>query len=91
MSDIAVRAVVPVGDGTWRVLEPGCRRASAVADSLEEAELRARKILRNLGGGELRVCAVDGTVVAVHCVSAPAPSVRASRVYRSPRGTYGVL
>jgi hypothetical protein len=86
-----VRAVVPVGDGTWRVLEPGCKRASAVADSREEAEERARTILRNLGGGELRVCAVDGSVVAVHCVSAPEPrSPRDSRIYRSPRGSYGI-
>jgi hypothetical protein len=85
-----VRAVIPVGDGTWRVLEPGCKRASAVTDTLEEAEERARRILRNLGGGELRVCAVDGSVVAVHCVSAPASRAPGDpRVYRTPRGSYG--
>jgi hypothetical protein len=89
-TDIHIRALLPAGDGTWRVLEPGCKRASAVTDTLEEAEERARKILRNLGGGELRLCAVDGSVVAVHCI--PAPEVRSSqpRIYRSPRGTYGV-
>ncbi|MDX6600659.1 MAG: hypothetical protein QOE87_4546, partial [Gaiellales bacterium] len=49
-TDLHVRVVVAAGDGTWRVLEPGCKRASAVTDSLGEAEQRARKILRNLGG-----------------------------------------
>lgn len=90
-TDVNVRAVIPVGDGTWRVLEPGCKRASAVTDSREEAEERARKILLHLGGGELRVCAVDGSVVAVHCVRAPeSRSARGSRIYRSPRGSYGI-
>jgi hypothetical protein len=89
--DVNVRAVVPVDDGTWRVVEPGCKRASAVTDTVEEAEERARKILRNLGGGELRVCAVDGSVVAVHCVAAAASRAPGEpRVYRLPRGSYGV-
>jgi hypothetical protein len=90
-TDLHIRIVVAAGDGTWRVLEPGGKRASAVTDSLGEAEERARKILRNLGGGELRVCAVDGSVAAVHRV--PAPELRSAsepRIYRSPRGTYGV-
>ena len=86
-----IRAVVPVGDGTWRVVEPGGKRASAVADTLEEAEERARSILRNLGGGELRICAADGSVTAVHDVPAPeSRSASGSRIYRSPRGSYGI-
>jgi hypothetical protein len=86
-----VRAVVPVGDGTWRVLEPGGKRASAVADTLEEAEERARSILRNLGGGEVRVCAADGSVTVVHDVPAPeSRSTHGSRIYRAPRGSYGI-
>ena len=48
--DVNIREVIPVGDGTWRVLEPGCKRASAVTDTREEAEERARTILRNVGG-----------------------------------------
>ena len=81
--------VVHVGDGIWKVQEPGSKRASARADSREEAEERGREILRNLGGGDLRVCGVDGAVIAVHVIPAP-DSARASRTYRSPRGTYGL-
>jgi len=81
--------VIPDGEGSWRVLEPGCKRASARADTLEEAEDRAREILRNLGGGELRIYGADGTVVSAHVVPAPA-SMPASRTYRAPRGTFGL-
>jgi hypothetical protein len=88
VSDVHIRAVVPAGDGTWRVLVPGCRRASALEDSLEDAEERGREILRNLGGGELHVHGVDGAVLATYPVPAPA-SMPASRTYRAPRGTYG--
>lgn len=84
-----VRVVVPGGDGTWRVLVPGCKRASARTDDREEAEERAREILRNLGGGELHVHGLDGAVLATHRVPAPA-STPASRTYRAPRGTYGL-
>jgi len=87
--NVQVREVIPDGGGMWRVLEPGCKRASARADTLEEAEDRAREILRNLGGGELRVYGADGTVVSAHVVAAPV-SARASRMYRAPRGTYGL-
>ena len=87
--DVHVRMVVYGGDGVWKVIEPGCRRASAREDSREEAEDRGREILRNLGGGELRVCGPDGVVEAVHVVPAPL-ATRTSRTYRSPRGTYGL-
>jgi Uncharacterized protein conserved in bacteria (DUF2188) len=89
--DVNIREVIPVGDGTWRVLEPGCKRASAVTDTREEAEERARTILRNVGGGEVRVRAADGSVVAVLAVPAPDESSRRGpRIYRSPRGSYGI-
>ena len=87
-SDVPIRHVIPDDEGWWRVLEPGCKRASARTDTLGEAEDRAREILRNLGGGELRVYGTDGTVLSAHVVPAPV-STPASKTYRAPRGTYG--
>ncbi len=84
-----VRMVVYAGAGIWKVQEPGGKRASAREDSREKAEDRGREILRNLGGGELRVFDVDGAVLDVHVVPSP-DAARASRTYRSPRGTYGL-
>ena len=86
--DANVRLVVYADDGMWKVLEPG-KRASARADTRGEAEERGREILRNLGGGELRVCGEDGVVLAAHVIPAPR-AARTSRTYRAPRGTYGL-
>lgn len=87
-TDFHIRHVISDGEGSWRVLEPGGKRASAREDTLDEAEERAREILRNLGGGELRVYAADGTVLSAHVVPAPV-STPASKTYRAPRGTFG--
>lgn len=40
-------------DGRWETVKPHHMRASAITDTQRQAEDRARKILRNLGGGEL--------------------------------------
>jgi hypothetical protein len=84
-----VRLVVPAGDGTWRVVAPGSKRASATSETRSEAEARGREILRNAGGGELRVYEDDGALLATHAVHAPSsPSARGSKTYRLPRGTH---
>jgi hypothetical protein len=40
-------------DGLWEAVKPHHQRASAITETQRQAEDRARKILRNLGGGEL--------------------------------------
>lgn len=49
------RHVVPNPDGGWDVKAPGADRASSHHQTQREAEQRAKEIVRNLGGGEVRV------------------------------------
>jgi hypothetical protein len=48
------RFVVKRPDG-WAVVKPNAERASAVTRTQAEAEGRAKEIVHNLGGGEVRV------------------------------------
>ncbi len=59
------REVVRRRDGGWVVRKPGSGRVSARLGSQAEAIDRARQILRNSGGGELRVRSRDGGVRSV--------------------------
>lgn len=63
MSD-ADRHVVPNPDGGWDVKKPGSSRASAHADTQAEAQVRARQIIQNEGGGELIIHGKDGQIRA---------------------------
>jgi hypothetical protein len=56
------RDVVPHADGTWAVTKPGSQRASATAATQAEAIQRGSEILRNDGGGELRIHGSDGQI-----------------------------
>lgn len=56
------REVVPNANGGWDVRKPGSPRASAHAETQQQAEQRAREILRNAGGGELRIKGKDGKI-----------------------------
>ncbi|MDD7812611.1 DUF2188 domain-containing protein [Mycobacterium sp. CSUR Q5927] len=58
------REVVPNPDGGWDVKKPGASRASAHYDTQSEAVDRARQILQNDGGGELRTHGRDGQIRA---------------------------
>lgn len=49
------RNVVPNERGGWDVEKPGASRASAHYNTQSEAVNRARQILHNDGGGELRI------------------------------------
>lgn len=51
----AVREVVPNPQGGWWVIKPGAARPSAAAPTQTAAVARAREIVRNSGGGEVRV------------------------------------
>jgi hypothetical protein len=56
------REVTPNPDGGWDVKMPGADRTSAHLDTQAKAIDRARQILRNIGGGELRVRGRDGRI-----------------------------
>jgi hypothetical protein len=47
-------------DGDWEVVKENHKRASAVMPTQGEAIDRARPIVRNAGGGELRIKGRDG-------------------------------
>ena len=49
------RHVVPNPDGGWDVKKPGADRASSHHRTQREAEQRAKEIVRNAGGGEVRI------------------------------------
>jgi hypothetical protein len=53
------RYVVPNQDGGWDVKKENAQRASAHTDTKREAEQRAREIVRNQGGGEVRIQNLD--------------------------------
>lgn len=46
----------------WDVKKPGSNKASAHADTQAEAVQRAREIVRNQGGGEVRIHGRDGRI-----------------------------
>lgn len=56
------RDVVPNADGGWDVVKPGAQRASTHHDTQADAINRGREIVRNLGGGELRIHGRDGQI-----------------------------
>lgn len=54
------RYVVKNPDGGWDVKAGGAKRASAHKDTQAQAEQRAKEIVGNLGGGEVRIQGKDG-------------------------------
>ena len=54
------RHVVPDPEGGWDVKKPGSTRAGAHAATQDAAVQRAREIVRNGGGGEVRIHGRDG-------------------------------
>jgi hypothetical protein len=53
------RYVQPRPEGGWEVVKERHERASAVADRKADAVKRAREIVSNLGGGEVRIKNLD--------------------------------
>lgn len=62
MSKANRRHVVPNKDGGWSVKKPGSSRSSARTDTQKQAQDRARDIVRNAGGGEVRIHGRDGKI-----------------------------
>lgn len=56
-----IRDVSKRDDG-WAVTKPGAERASVVLPTQAEAAARAKEILANDGGGELRIRGTNGQV-----------------------------
>lgn len=56
------RHVVANPEGGWDVKKPGSARASAHTSTQQEAVDRAREIVRNQGGGEVRIHGRDGRI-----------------------------
>ncbi len=54
------RHVVPNPRGGWDVKAPGAERASSHHDTQAQAEQRAKEIVRNRGGGEVRIHRSNG-------------------------------
>lgn len=54
------RYVVRNPEGGWDVKAGGAKRASARKDTQAAAEKRAKEIVENLGGGEVRIQGRDG-------------------------------
>lgn len=56
------RSVVPTPMGGWNVIKPGASRASAHLSTQKQAIDRARQIVSNDGGGEVRIHGRDGRI-----------------------------
>ena len=54
--------MVPSPKGGWDVKKPGSSRAVAHAETQRAATDRARQIVRNAGGGEVRIHGSDGRI-----------------------------
>jgi hypothetical protein len=53
----------------WVVVAPGAERVSFRSDDRGEAIARARRIVRNLGGGQVEICGEHGNVERVVTVT----------------------
>lgn len=56
------RHVVPNSSGGWDVKKPGSNRSSVHTETQKDAVDRAREIVRNQGGGEVRIHGRDGSI-----------------------------
>ena len=72
------RHVVPNAEGGWDVKAPGATRASSHHDTQAQAESRAKEIVGNQGGGEVRIHGRDGRIRDSDTVK-PGNDPRASR------------
>lgn len=70
------RIVEPIGEG-WSVRAPESSRASFVCADRLDALSRARRIVRNAGGGEVRILGEDGSLIARHHVESRGRASRA--------------
>ena len=48
--------------GEWAVLRENSERVSSIEDTQREAELKAKELASNSGGGEVRIHGLDGRI-----------------------------
>ena len=48
--------------GEWSVLREGAERVSVYEDTQREAELEAKRLAENSGGGEVKIHGLDGKI-----------------------------
>lgn len=73
------RYVVPGQEGGWDVKKEGAQRASAHTDTKKAAVDRAREIVRNQGGGEIRIANQQGKFIDSDTVRGPRHSESKAR------------
>lgn len=56
------RHVVPNPEGGWDIKKPGASRSSGHAATQADAVNRAKEIVANQGGGEVRIHGRDGAI-----------------------------
>ncbi|MFN3256207.1 MAG: DUF2188 domain-containing protein [Ilumatobacter sp.] len=78
MSNPNNRHVVPGKNGGWDIKAPGSERSSGHRATQAEAEQRAKEIVGNLGGGEVRIHRPNGQIRDSDTV-APGNDPRSSR------------
>jgi hypothetical protein len=49
-------------DGDWKIQREGAGRTSGSAPTQREAELRAKELAHNSGGGEVRIHGLNGKI-----------------------------
>lgn len=62
MSNDNRRHVVQGDDGEWKVKAPDAKRSSSSHDTQKDAIDRAKEIVGNAGGGEVRIHGRDGKI-----------------------------
>ena len=62
----------PKGSDLWRVLKEGSSRASATSQTQRQAEIIAKKLSANSGGGEVRIHKPNGGPIRDSDTVAPA-------------------
>jgi hypothetical protein len=78
MSDTVTRVVLHDGSA-WVVRSEASERASFRGPTRADAVARAKQIVRNLGGGTVRIHGLDGAVEQVANVVGPARGHRRAR------------
>ena len=49
-------------DGSWKALKEGGLRAAVIVNTQRSAEIEAKKLVANSGGGEVRIHGLDGRI-----------------------------